>query len=315
LPSLKVIRNGEVVLEWPIGPRPVTLGRGDSNDLVFSDSTVSWHHAVVWQDGGGLWLRDLRSTNGTWLNEHKMSGAERIADGDQLRLGDEVTLRVHAAAVAGAPGARSYAVEDVEAGIRLPFPHDRFHIGTAADADLRLSIGPERAATLIRHVNGEIWLGTDEDERQLEVGDLFEAGGRKLAVREVPESHVPTDLAALDRYGYRLEARLDGPIGPEATLDDPNGHRFQVNGGNRAILLYLLGKRHVDDAEKLPAERGWCTDEEIQSGLWGRQGDDNKLHVLLYRIRADLRKAGFDPWFIEKRHRHVRARLSRVKVG
>jgi hypothetical protein len=140
-------------------------------------------------------------------------------------------------------------------------------------------------------------------------------GTRTLVLREVTGVHVPTAAPPTDPYGYRLVVRLDGPTGAQATLEGPEGRTLQIDGGNRAILLWLLGRRLLDDAERPREERGWCTDDEVQSGLWGRQGDDNKLHVLLYRLRTDLKRAGFDPWFIEKRHRHVRARLAAVTLG
>lgn len=82
------------------------------------------------------------------------------------------------------------------------------------------------------------------------------------------------------------------------------------------MLLYILGKAAAEDLAKgLPAQDvGWVTDDEAQSGIWGRGGDDNKLHVLIHRLRQELKKSGFDPWFIEKRHRYIRVRAADVKV-
>ena len=61
---------------------------------------------------------------------------------------------------------------------------------------------------------------------------------------------------------------------------------------------------------------GWLGDEEVSVGIWGRGGpsDANSLHVLVYRLRKELQKVGFDPWFIEKRRRALRVRLRDVKV-
>ncbi|MGK0347601.1 MAG: hypothetical protein ACI855_003688, partial [Myxococcota bacterium] len=51
-------------------------------------------------------------------------------------------------------------------------------------------------------------------------------------------------------------------------------------------------------------------------GVWGRgAGEDNKLHVLVYRLRNELKKAGFDPWFIEKRRKYIRARIAGAEIG
>ena len=51
------------------------------------------------------------------------------------------------------------------------------------------------------------------------------------------------------------------------------------------------------------------------SGVWGRHGDINKLHVLLHRLRADVREQGLDPWCIEKKQRYVRIRVLDAEVG
>ena len=51
-------------------------------------------------------------------------------------------------------------------------------------------------------------------------------------------------------------------------------------------------------------------------GVWGRSAqDDNKLHVLVYRLRNELKKVGFEPWFLEKRRRYTRLRLQNAVIG
>ena len=78
----------------------------------------------------------------------------------------------------------------------------------------------------------------------------------------------------------------------------------------------MLGRRYEEDRLRgVPVEeRGWCPDDEVMTGIWGRHGDENKLNVLLHRLRAELRGAGFDPWFIEKKQRYVRLRVSEVTL-
>lgn len=67
-------------------PRPVCrLGTEAPAELRFSDPYMSSLHAEIdWS--GGPWLRDLRSTNGSYLNGQRV-GRERLLDGDRLRLG------------------------------------------------------------------------------------------------------------------------------------------------------------------------------------------------------------------------------------
>ena len=80
--------------EIPLGSTPVTVGRADENDLVLGgDEFSSARHARVEARGDGVWVQDLDSTNGTFVNGARVVGAERMSPGDILRVG-ETDLRV-----------------------------------------------------------------------------------------------------------------------------------------------------------------------------------------------------------------------------
>jgi pSer/pThr/pTyr-binding forkhead associated (FHA) protein len=79
---------------FPIGPAPLTVGRGPQNDIVLDgDEFASAGHARIEARGDGVWVQDLDSTNGTFLNGARVVGAERMSPGDVLRVG-ETDLRV-----------------------------------------------------------------------------------------------------------------------------------------------------------------------------------------------------------------------------
>ena len=65
----------------------VVLGRHRTCDRLFPDDTVSRRHAELRRHAIGWTLRDLGSTNGTWLNGVRISGEVRVVDGDEIRLG------------------------------------------------------------------------------------------------------------------------------------------------------------------------------------------------------------------------------------
>jgi pSer/pThr/pTyr-binding forkhead associated (FHA) protein len=67
---------------------PTTLGRAVDNDIVIADASVSRHHASIVPFDGGFALRDLGSQNGTYVAGQRIAGERRLADGDDLRLGD-----------------------------------------------------------------------------------------------------------------------------------------------------------------------------------------------------------------------------------
>jgi FHA domain len=80
--------------EFPVDSAPVTIGRGGQNDLVLDgDEFASARHARIEARPDGVWVQDLDSTNGTFVNGTPVAGSERLAAGDILRVG-ETDLRL-----------------------------------------------------------------------------------------------------------------------------------------------------------------------------------------------------------------------------
>ena len=316
--QLVILRDGQAMPACAIEGRAVHLGRGDVlNDVVLAtDPSVSWQHAMVWADGTGVWVRDLGSSNGTWVNESRVWGPVQIFPGDHVRLGAGTIIELRCVGEElQSPWSGSYILEDVAASLSFPLLYDRFTMGSDPGCDLRLETGPSVAATLLIHADGEIRLGTVDDDRASERREVFVVEGREFRIRKVDSTKTPTARPVLSRYQLRVQACLDGPTGPEAVVEDPEtGRRFRCEINNRATLLYVLAHAFAEGVGKAPDDRGWCSDEVVMQKIWGRHGDANKLHVLLHRLRADLREAGFDPWFVEKRQRYVRIRVGEVSL-
>ncbi len=69
-----------------------TAGRQGS--LTISDDHASNHHARFQFAHGTWYVEDLSSTNGTWLNGHRMFSAQRLKKGDKIRVGRTTILIV-----------------------------------------------------------------------------------------------------------------------------------------------------------------------------------------------------------------------------
>jgi hypothetical protein len=67
------------------------LGRAIENDIVLEDSTVSQRHAVISFDDGRAFLRDLRSSNGTFIDGSKVDGGQ-LTNGSEIKFGRVVFL-------------------------------------------------------------------------------------------------------------------------------------------------------------------------------------------------------------------------------
>ncbi|WP_229075943.1 FHA domain-containing protein [Actinoplanes sp. DH11] len=98
-------------LEFPFGPVPIDRGElriGRSEDLgaiaasLSAYDRVSRKHAIVWVEDGALFVRDLGSTNGTFVNDRQVEDGSRrqLHEGDELRFASVLRARVRRAGAA-----------------------------------------------------------------------------------------------------------------------------------------------------------------------------------------------------------------------
>jgi pSer/pThr/pTyr-binding forkhead associated (FHA) protein len=82
--------------ERTLNSAPVTVGRGPQNDIALGgDDYASAKHARVEPRRDGVWVEDIGSTNGTFLNGIKLTRARKLTPGDVVRVG-ETELRYEA---------------------------------------------------------------------------------------------------------------------------------------------------------------------------------------------------------------------------
>jgi pSer/pThr/pTyr-binding forkhead associated (FHA) protein len=73
---------------------PMTFGRGGQNTVALDgDEFASARHARVEARADGLWIEDLGSTNGTFVNGARVTTPRKLQPGDVLRVG-QTDLRV-----------------------------------------------------------------------------------------------------------------------------------------------------------------------------------------------------------------------------
>ncbi|OEV12275.1 MULTISPECIES: DUF1707 and FHA domain-containing protein [Streptomyces] len=79
-------RMPELLLPGP-GAHAYSIGRAPGSMLRLNHFTVSRTHAQLRATGDGWKLRDLGSSNGTWVNGSRVTGSVRVRPGDVVRFG------------------------------------------------------------------------------------------------------------------------------------------------------------------------------------------------------------------------------------
>ena len=74
---------------YPLGEE-LTMGRAAGCQVTLDDTYVSQIHARVFVRGGQVYVEDLGSTNGTYLNRTKVAGPMLVGPGDRLQVGSTV---------------------------------------------------------------------------------------------------------------------------------------------------------------------------------------------------------------------------------
>ena len=89
-PACVVVIHGENIgHKYDLDVKVLTIGRGRDNDICVNHRSVSRNHVEVHVDEGGAQLRDLRSTNGTYVNDQAV-GNVYLRDGDRIKVGRTV---------------------------------------------------------------------------------------------------------------------------------------------------------------------------------------------------------------------------------
>lgn len=90
--ELIVIKGEDKGSRYPLGDRPVNIGRGAENDIIIKDEMVSRKHCCIWRkDDNGYKIKDMDSTNKTIVNSIDIKEKD-LAVGDRIRIMDMVFL-------------------------------------------------------------------------------------------------------------------------------------------------------------------------------------------------------------------------------
>lgn len=85
--------NKQVIREYSFDKDGITIGRNDENTIVIDNLAVSGFHTRIDKAGSDYILTDLQSTNGTFVNDQRVS-SHKLAHGDNIVVGKHILLFV-----------------------------------------------------------------------------------------------------------------------------------------------------------------------------------------------------------------------------
>lgn len=256
------------------------VGRSPACNVRLASSSVSGEHALVVWTGMAWEVRDLGSTNGTFI------------DGQRLESGRAVSLSARALVGFGEPAPGWWVPGHTAPGLVAI----DLGSGKAALAESAILALPdeERPSLVVFEAGESGWVAEDvETAARQPVHDqsMLQVGGRVFRL-ELPTIHEGTPLAAggdasLARSPLRFEVSTD-----EETVRiwvTIRGRTVALDPREHGYLLLVLARRRLADASKDPAERGWIDRDQLMRML---RIDNNRLNVAIYRARQQLADAG-----------------------
>lgn len=133
MPKMIVSIDGVVIKEVQLTKDRTTLGRRPYNDIVIDNLAVSGEHAVLQMTGNEVYLEDLNSTNGTYVNG-KAVKKQLLQNNDTIEIGKYKIKYINEAASAGFE--KTMVIKAGAAGIVAPAPAAAAASASHAAADL-----------------------------------------------------------------------------------------------------------------------------------------------------------------------------------
>ena len=85
--QLVISEGKEAGREFEFDQDSVVIGRTAECDVILYEAGVSRKHARILIEGGGIWIEDLGSSNGTRVNGETIKSKQSLKDGDSISMG------------------------------------------------------------------------------------------------------------------------------------------------------------------------------------------------------------------------------------
>jgi len=215
----------------------VALGRHHSSDVQLRSSRVSNYHAEILNEVDGLLLRDMGSTNGTYVNDESVR-RHRLKTGDRIRIGNfQITVRLIPRGRSPSGLANPFAVGTI--GNILPFQRNVSATHLTVSRDRLDTTLPDLLIQLATHGTTVMVL----IRNQSDAGRIYLDGGRIAhceagSVRKLKALH---RLLALQKGRYEI-------------LDFPEEAAVPTTIAGQTELIVLEAMQQIEALERLTSQ-------------------------------------------------------------
>ena len=179
------------------------LGRAVESEIVIVSQRASREHAHIRREGRWVFLDDMGSTNGTFLNGERVMGSVQLRDGDQISVGDIL-----------------FTFHDPDTTTReTPFPELEINIETGiVRLDRRVIQLSPKEFLLLAHLHKNRGKVCSKDEIGRAVWPEYQAGIydyqienliRRLRTKIEEDANTPILLVTVRGLGYKLLGKSD----------------------------------------------------------------------------------------------------------
>ena len=257
------------------------VGRTAPSQLCLQDPRVSSAHARLRWTGQAWELRDLGSTNGTFVDGKLMRSNEArlLSEGDRLAFGSLGQAWVLADAGPPTPFAEPVGGGAVVEGLGelLALPN--------ADSP-ELSVYPDGQGRWVAERFGEVVPAGDLQELTVS-GQTF-----RLHLPQPVEGTLNADAGPIERVALRLNFGVSADEEHVELRAEQGGRAWELKSRAHHYLLLTLARvwvKDADDPDIAPGERGWVYQDELSTML---RMDDNGIYLAVFRARKQLTEAG-----------------------
>ncbi len=259
----------------------ITIGRLSTSDIVLESTSVSRRHAVADCRGGAVVLEDAGSRRGTFVNGKRLDAPRKLAEGDEIRIGDVVMKFV----ASGHPPA------PVQMPRRTGF-RKKYENASLLYTDSLMALQAKIHGVILSRLNAGPGIGDLAADKNLAMRTEH---CLDVVMREL-QHELPDDIPAPEFRRAMLDELLGyGPI--TMMLDDPEVTEVMVNGPDMIFvesrgLLYETGVRfmneeHLVQVIKRIVERVGRHVDEASPMVDARLPDGSRVNAVIPPLALD----------------------------